>query len=162
MQVMVRMNHLFWCKGVLDIMKRFLALSRKKTQPYFALAVLSFVLAACPNDPVEEKDSKHPPYGSPPYTGAVTGEANGYHSAGTTTITLTLTLEEGYITDVSFEGSTGITEGVGSRIRDAAPSQIKKRNAIEIDAISQVTVTRETTIAAGKKALNTIPGVNVE
>jgi uncharacterized protein with FMN-binding domain len=147
------------------MMKRFPVLSGKKMRPYAALAVLSLVFAACPNNPPEEKDNRHAPYGSPPYSGQVTGEANGTHQGGPTTIKLTLTLEEGYITSVGFDGSTGITEGIGSRVRDQAPAQIIAANSFNddvIDAFSGATVTRTTTIAAGKKALNTIPGVNVE
>ncbi|MDR2402607.1 MAG: FMN-binding protein [Spirochaetaceae bacterium] len=134
-------------------------------RPYAALAVLSLVFAACPNDSPEEKDNRHAPYGSPPYSGQVTGEANGSHGGGQTTIKLTLTLEEGYITGVDFGGSTGITPSIGSQVRDQAPAQIIAANSFNddaIDTVTRATITRITTIAAGKNALNTIPGVNVE
>jgi uncharacterized protein with FMN-binding domain len=141
--------------------KKFLVLSRKRMRFYTVLAVLglSLIFSGCPTDAAEDR---HPAYGTPPYSGPATGEESGYHDGGPTTIKITLTLEEGYITTVSYEGSTGITNGIGSQVRDNAPSQIIARNSFDIDVFSGASVTRDLTIKAGKKALNTISGVNVD
>jgi uncharacterized protein with FMN-binding domain len=126
----------------------------------FALTALSLIFSGCPTD--AEKDNRHPAYGSPPHTGDVTGDASGYHDGGATTVNITLSLKDGYITAVSYEGSTGITAGIGSLVRDKAPSQIVAKNSFDIDTFSGASVTRNLTIEAGKKALNTIPGVSLE
>jgi uncharacterized protein with FMN-binding domain len=55
------------------------------------------------------------------------------------------------------------TSGIGSYVlTDAKKNEIIEKNSVEIDAVSGATFTRAALIKAGKQALNTIPGVNLE
>jgi fumarate reductase flavoprotein subunit len=126
----------------------------------FALTALGFVFTGCPTD--AQEDTRHSAYGSPPYTGPVNGEASDYHQGGAVKIIITLALEDGYITNVNFDGSSGNTSGIGSRVIDNASAEIVAKNSVEIDRVSGATVTRNTVIAAGKAALMDIPGYTPE
>ena len=127
-----------------------------------AFAAAGFVFTGCPTDS-GGGDGRHPAYGTTPYTGTVTGTASGAHAGGTATVVIALTLVDGYITAVDFEGSSGNTAGFGSNVlTDAKKNEIITKNSVEIDVVSGATVTRAALVKAGKQALNTIPGVNLE
>jgi uncharacterized protein with FMN-binding domain len=127
-----------------------------------ALAAAGFVFTGCPTDS-GGGDGKHAAYGTPPYTGTVTGQASGAHAGGTATVVIALTLVDGYITAVDFTGSSGNTAGYGANVvTDTKKNEIITKNSVEIDAVSGATITRNALVKAGKQALNTIPGVNLE
>jgi uncharacterized protein with FMN-binding domain len=126
----------------------------------FALTVLGFVFTGCSTDP--EEDNKHPAYGTTPYNGTVTGDSTGYHQGGTARVVIALTLADGYNTAVDFTGSSGNTDTIGKPVIDKAPAEIIAKNSVEIDAVTNATVTWETLVAAGRAALSNIPGYTAE
>jgi uncharacterized protein with FMN-binding domain len=132
-------------------------LTKKTAGLLIALAILIFVFAACPGDSPQEENIRHPAWGSPPYTGTVSGEASGYHQNGPIKIIITLTLEDGYITTVSFDGSSGNTDGYGSRVIDSAIGKIVADNSVEIDVMTGASVTSTAVVNAGRDALGKIP-----
>jgi uncharacterized protein with FMN-binding domain len=133
---------------------------RKERAILFALIALGFVFAGCPTDP--EEDTRHPAYGTPPFTDTVEGQKTGGHAGGTAKVVIKLTLEEGYITAVDLSESTGNTAGYGLPVITDAPAEIIAKNSVEIDKVSGATVTWETLVAAGKAALGQIPGYTPE
>jgi predicted small secreted protein len=131
-----------------------------------ALLLAAAVLAGCDTGTGAGNgngNGKHAAYGSPLYTGEVSGTASGAHAGGTATVVIALTLVDGYITAVDFEGSSGNTAGFGSNVlTDAKKNEIITKNSVEIDAVTNASITRNALVKAGKQALNTIPGVNLE
>jgi uncharacterized protein with FMN-binding domain len=121
--------------------------------------VLGFLFMGCAMDDEEIPDPpKHAPYGDPPYTGEKTGTATGFHMEGFCKVVIALTLENGYITNVNFDGSEGNTASVGGRVLSSAGDKIIAKNSGEIDALSSATVTSGLVVEAGRKALAEIPG----
>jgi uncharacterized protein with FMN-binding domain len=132
-------------------------MNKKTAGLLIVCTILALVFGGCPADTPQEEDTRHSAYGSPPYTGSITGEASGYHQGGTAKVIITLTLEDGYITAVSFDGSSGNTAGIGSRVLETASAKIIKNNSVEIDVMSSASVTSRAVITAGKDALSKIP-----
>jgi uncharacterized protein with FMN-binding domain len=132
--------------------------TKKIAGPFIALAILILVVAACSGN----KDTRHPPYGIAPdyYTGKVESDTKtGIHMEGPCSVKISLTLANGYITEVSFVEAAGHSETLGKRlVIDKAPNEIIAKNSVEIAAVSSATVSRNLVVDAGKAALATIPG----
>jgi hypothetical protein len=135
----------------------------------FAVFAALLALAGCPQE--EETDPvppmQHGPWGNPPYTNTISDSAftvilNEQGEPVNGTVAITLTLVNGIITDVSFAGTNGQTDGIGSVMIDRAPALIKEKNSMDItmpDGISRCTITLNAIKEAGGKALGKIPGV---
>ncbi|MDR2798994.1 MAG: FMN-binding protein [Treponema sp.] len=135
----------------------------KKLTVLLSAAVFCFLLIGCPTETDDLPSSqKHAPYGDPPFSGEKSDTASSIHMEGPCKVIITLTLKDGYITNVSFEGSEGNTANVGGRVLSSAPDKIIAKNSVEIDAVSAATVTRNLVIEAGRKALAEIPGYDPE
>lgn len=150
----------FPCKNII-FSKEYNLKSKKNSLVIWLLAVLavSLVFMSCPSDSEDPPpDNRHTPYGEPPYTGAASGSASGVHEHGPCVVSITLTLAKGYITGVSFTGSSGNSAGLGERVLNLAPAKIKEKNSVEIDVVSGSSVTSNLLITAGRQALATIPG----
>jgi fumarate reductase flavoprotein subunit len=122
-------------------------MTRKLLVATVALVAISFGLAAC----FVEYDPDDVPQGvvMGTHSGTAIGRDQGYHG---NPITVTLTLNNGLITEVIITGPME-TPAVGGVLIKSAPATIK--NANSLDAISGATAefTRDGIIRAGKKAL---------
>ena len=67
-------------------------------------------------------------------------------------VNVTLTIENGILTDVSVTGEME-TEGVGSRAIEALPSMMVDGNTVKVDGISGATLTSNAILSAAQKAL---------
>jgi uncharacterized protein with FMN-binding domain len=120
----------------------------KKTLPGMAAVIaISLVLAAC----FVESDPTDNPKGEAfdSYSGTAEGSGTGYNGS---TIKVTLTLTNGYITDVQIDGP-GETPAIGGILIKNAPNQIKAANSLDAISGATATFTRDGIINAGKKAL---------
>jgi hypothetical protein len=146
----------------------------RKTMLFLLAAVVlafGFAFTGCKTDADDntngtgentEAEAKHTAYGEPPYTGTVEGSAasSGYgeyiegHAAS---IDITLTLEDGYITQVGFE-QEGHTPSIGGPVIEKAKTRIVEQNKIAIDVVASVSVTPKLINRAGQDALAKIPG----
>ncbi len=114
-----------------------------------AALALAVSLAACSggssNQPAE---SAAPEAG---VSGTFTGSAAG-QGGPDKPVTVTVTLENGEITDVTAEGP-GETDGIGSKAIDQLPGDIVAGNTLDVDAVSGATVTSNAIIEAVTAAL---------
>jgi hypothetical protein len=136
--------------------------------PLFPLAALavSLALSACPAEPDDSKKGlPHGPYGNPPYTGPANGTAASASADeliewNSASITIHLTLEEGYIKTVTFD-QVGHTADRGIPIIEKARNDIVAKNEIKIpvvDVVGYASVTPTLINRAGQQALAAIPG----
>jgi len=88
----------------------------------------------------------------------VTGTASAQGYGGEVTVTVTLT--DGVITDVTAKGE-GETNGIGSKALENLPAAMKTGNTVNVDVMATATVTSNAVLAAAKDAL-TNAGVNPE
>ena len=88
----------------------------------------------------------------------VTGTAAAQGYGGEVTVTVTLT--DGVITDVTAKGE-GETNGIGSKALETLPAAMKAGNTVNVDVMATATVTSKAVIDAAKDAL-TNAGVNPE
>jgi hypothetical protein len=133
-----------------------------------AVLAFGFVFTGCKTDSDDDPgdtgdtDAVHAAYGNPIFTGEVDGHAQSsnlteYIEGHAASIDITLTLEEGYITQVDFE-QTGHTPTIGGPIIEKAKTQIVEWNKIAIDVVTGVSVTPKLINRAGQDALAKIPG----
>ena len=100
---------------------------------------------------------KHPPYGVPPHNGEVTGSAWGWQS----NVSVALTLADGVITNVVLDIS-GESPIYVRRVPAVVIPRIIARNALDtvtVDVVANATRTTNAIRAAGRQALEGIPGV---
>lgn len=81
-------------------------------------------------------------------SGTFTGTAQGFGGE----VSVTLTLENGVLAEVSAVGE-GETAGVGSRAIELMPGSMKAAGSIEVDGVSGATVTSSAVLAAAADAL---------
>ena len=81
-------------------------------------------------------------------SGTYTGSAKG--NGGD--VTVTLTLENGVITDVQAEGDKE-TPGIGTKAIDTLPGEMVEGNTVNVDTVSGATITSEAIIKAASNAL---------
>ena len=77
-----------------------------------------------------------------------TGTAKGYGGD----VSVTLTVEDGKLTDVAVEGPNE-TQGVGSMAVEQMPGLMKEANSVEVDSVAGATFTSAGILAAAKDAL---------
>ena len=82
-------------------------------------------------------------------SGTYTGTAKGMGGD----VTVTLTLENGEITDVKAEGKNE-TKGIGTKALEKLPGEIKSSNNVEVDGVSGATVTSNAIKKAATNALS--------
>jgi fumarate reductase flavoprotein subunit len=82
------------------------------------------------------------------YSGTATGSAYGYGG----TIEVTLTLTNGYITEVQINGPRE-TPTIGGLLIKNAGAQIEEANSLDAISSASATLTRNAIIQAGNKAL---------
>jgi uncharacterized protein with FMN-binding domain len=118
-------------------------------------AVLTLMITACfieldPTD-IPANEIPYDTAGGEPYTGEEEGKAQGYVG----TVTVKVTLEDGFITAVAIDASDE-TPTHASQIINQAPGLVVKANSFDIDALSAVSPGSTTKVAiknAGKAAL---------
>ena len=80
-------------------------------------------------------------------TGTATASAQGFYGP----VTVTIIVENGWLTSVEAEGPNE-TPGIGSRALTNIPAQMKLKNTLDADIISGATITSQAIIAAAKEA----------
>jgi uncharacterized protein with FMN-binding domain len=119
-----------------------------------AVGALSLLLVAC----FVESDPDDIPLGKilEDSSGkAISGTAKSTENGYLSDIEVTLTVKDGYITEVSINGP-GDAASIGSEIIKRAPDMIRKANSFDIDALASVSpavFTKEAIRKAGNKAL---------
>ena len=81
-------------------------------------------------------------------SGTFTGEAQGMGGP----VKVTITLEDGVLTDVQAVGDDE-TPGIGTPVLETLPGEILKNQSLEVEAISGATITSDAVIEATKAAL---------
>ena len=81
-------------------------------------------------------------------SGTFTGEAQGMGGP----VKVTITLEDGVLTDVQAVGDDE-TPGIGTPVLETLPGEILKNQTLEVEAISGATITSDAVIEATKAAL---------
>jgi fumarate reductase flavoprotein subunit len=115
--------------------------------------ILAFVLAGFAGCASTGGGSAAAPIGNA--TGTASAVAAGFGGD----ITVTITMADGYITDVQIDGDSE-TPTVGGVAIARAPGIIKKNNSGVMDAISGATVTTGGISAAAQEAINKITAGN--
>ncbi|MCD8083641.1 MAG: FAD-dependent oxidoreductase [Clostridiales bacterium] len=87
-------------------------------------------------------------------SGTFTGAAEGFGGE----VTVTLTIEDGILTDVTAEGADE-TEDVGGRALELMPQTMTAANSVEVDGVSGATVTSNAILEAAAQALDASGGV---
>jgi hypothetical protein len=128
-----------------------------------ALALMCLAFTGCfvESDPTEAGDI-HPAYtstGGAPYSGPAEGSAEGYMG----TLTVALTLNSGIITAANITGDDATCPYGGPTVTKAK-NFIVANNTVNLDALTGATAkdTKNAIQAAGKKALQTIPGLTLD
>ena len=113
-----------------------------------AIALLTVVLlfSACFVEYDPAAAGRHAAYGT--YSGTVDGSAAGFGG----TVTVRLTLKDGFITEAVVTGSSESPEYGGLAVA-AAPKIIVAINSVELDTLSGASVTTRAITDAGKAAL---------
>jgi len=124
----------------------------------FLCAVMALSLAACSTSgqTAESGEATALPEISPtaqPVTG--TGEATAQGFGGPVTVTVTVT--DGVITDVTATGANE-TEGVGTNALDLLPGRIVEANSVEVDGVSGATYSSTAVLTAAKQAYDQATG----
>lgn len=125
----------------------------KKMKKVFGALVaftMALSMAGCANDAAPQQSSE-PAAEDAGVSGTFTGEAVGQGGADKP-VTVTVTLENGEITDVKAEGP-GETDGIGSKAIEQLPGEIVAGNTLDVDAVSGATVTSNAIIEAATAAL---------
>ena len=123
---------------------------RKISGFFIIVLTLSLILSAC----IVEYDptlNMHPAYGTA--SGTATGSAQGFGGA----VTVTLTLEDGYITRAIVKGPNE-SAGYGAVAVANAGEIIEAINSVELDTLSGATKTTNAIKEAGLSALSQITG----
>ena len=81
-------------------------------------------------------------------SGTFEGEAQGMGGP----VKVTITLEDGVLTDVKAVGDDE-TPGIGTPVLETLPGEILKNQSLEVEAISGATITSDAVIEATKAAL---------
>ena len=81
-------------------------------------------------------------------SGTFTGEAQGMGGP----VRVTITLEDGVLTDVQAVGDDE-TPGIGTPVLETLPQEILNNQSLEVEAISGATITSDAVIEATKAAL---------
>ncbi|MDR3145643.1 MAG: FMN-binding protein [Treponema sp.] len=87
--------------------------------------------------------------------GKATGTASATAFGFVGDVTVTITMADGYITDVQVIGNDE-TPGVGSIAIEEAPALIKKKNSGALDAISGASITSAAISTAAQEAIDKI------
>jgi fumarate reductase flavoprotein subunit len=128
-------------------------ISRKSPVFFCIIAVLTMltVFAACSSLPPWLADFDEPASAIGEAAGSATGTGQGFGGA----VTVTLTLEGGWITEVTAAGP-GETPSIGGIALARASELIKKRNGADFEAVSGATITSNGIKAAAQQALDQI------
>jgi fumarate reductase flavoprotein subunit len=86
-------------------------------------------------------------------TGTASASADGFGGE----ITVTVTMENGIITNVEAEGPDE-TQGIGSRAVMMLPARMVEKNTVEVDALSGASISSQGLIDAAREALAQITG----
>jgi len=126
-----------------------------------AIALVSLMFAACPTELTLGGGGGETPTWGGGYSGTVTGSGFGF---GGSSVGVTLTLVNGYITDVALDLRTQTPAFVGRHPTVIPPIVIRDNSFdnIPVQIISGSTRTTEGIIQAGNAALATIPSVEGE
>ena len=106
------------------------------------IALLALAVFACASGPVT-------PIGNA--TGTATGTAQGNGGE----VTVTITMEDGFITGVVAKGD-GESPTIGGPVLVRAPSLIKRYNSAQFDAVSGATITSMAVAQAAQSAIDQI------
>jgi uncharacterized protein with FMN-binding domain len=118
----------------------------KQTLYFPGALFLCLMLAGCP---AGLDLDVHEPWGNK--TGTETRSAQGFGGS----VSVTLTMDSGIITDVKISGPNE-SVGYGLSAIEQAPELIKEKNSFEIDTLSGATLTTNAIKDAGKAALEAI------
>jgi hypothetical protein len=136
----------------------------------WVLLILPMFLAGCPTED-EDPAFKPAPIGT--YSGTGTGQGDGFarsaayvqeHGAIGTVITVTVTMQEGFMTAVAIDGPDE-SPGFGAVVVEKLPAEIKKYNTFDLgkfvdgsllDTISSASTTYKAIKAGGEQAISQI------
>jgi fumarate reductase flavoprotein subunit len=116
-----------------------------------AIAAAFAVFISCQSLPPWLADFDEPAAAIGDASGTASGTGAGFGGE----ITVTLSIDGGWITDVQVSGS-GETPSIGGIVMTRAPDLIKKRNAAQFEAVSGATITSNGISAAAQQAIDKI------
>ncbi len=121
----------------------------RKLVSIFSAAALILTLAGCSGGSGGQQPAAESADGG--VSGTFTAEAVG-QGGESNPVKVTITLENGEITNVEAEGP-GETAGIGTKAIEQLPGEIVAGNTLDVDAVSGATVTSNAILEAAEKAL---------
>jgi fumarate reductase flavoprotein subunit len=112
------------------------------------LGTVLLILGACPTG-----DSSGG--GPDPFPGNPSGTDTGFHWGYEGNVYVTITMVNGYITEVDIEGEHE-SQNFGQNAIERAPAIIIAKNSVDIDTLSGATATSNAIKQAGQKAIDKI------
>ncbi|MBE7005104.1 MAG: FMN-binding protein [Ruminococcaceae bacterium] len=138
----------------------------KNWKPVSALALALTILSGCaaspaPAQPAQSAAAETPVAASAPVEQGPSGSATATAQGLDETVTVTLTMENGKITDV--QASTDKADSpIGGMAIEQLPAAMKEKNSVKVDAVTGATITSKAVISAATAAYFDVLGTEFD